>query len=93
MGKAELRIEIDEALLARARAAGVEIQALIETALRAALPEAGTGIAAARARQKGDSAAADARAEQWARDDAQAIDDYNARIERRGVWGADLRRW
>jgi antitoxin CcdA len=91
MGKAELRLEIDAALLAQARAAGLAIAPVVEQALRDALPPA--GIAAANARQNADLEGAEARARKWAEDNAEAIEAYNERIRTRGVFGADLRRW
>ena len=39
MGKAELKIEIDAELIDQARAAGVDLPAVTESALRAALAE------------------------------------------------------
>jgi antitoxin CcdA len=93
MGKAELKIEIDEALLARAREAGVDIEPLVEDALRAALPAAVTGIAAAAARQALDPVGAEARAKQWAERNADAIKAYGERIEREGCFGEEWRNW
>lgn len=93
MGKAELRVEIDEALLAEAKAAGLPLEPLVEAALRAAVRGEPTGIVAADARQKADSAGAEVRAKRWAEENAEAIKAYNERIERRGVFGAEWRRW
>jgi post-segregation antitoxin (ccd killing protein) len=79
MGKIELQVEIDEALLEQAKAAGIELTAVVERALRASLdssPETG-----------------DRRAKAWVEENAEAIRDYNARIARRGIVGTDLRRW
>jgi len=78
MGKAELRIDAD--LLAEAEAAGVRADVVAEEAIRAAV-------------RKTDTAAADARAAKWAEENAEAIDDYNRRIEERGVFSDGLRTW
>jgi len=72
--------KIDPVLLAQARAAGVEIDEVIETALRAAL-------------LKLDTANADARAAKWADENAEAIADYNRRIRERGTPGQAFRKW
>jgi len=96
MGKTELRIEIDDDLLKRARAAGVEVAPLVEEALKAMLPEAAdapAGFLASALRQKLDPTGAEERARLWTEENADAIRAYNARIERRGVFGEDLRRW
>lgn len=78
MGKIEARI--DPELLAQALEAGVAVDAVIDDALRAAL-------------RKLDTAAAYARAAQWAEEDAEAIADYNRRILERGLIGAEFRKW
>jgi antitoxin CcdA len=96
MGKAELRIEVDEALLRRAEAAGVPVERVVEEALKAAISEEGDGpgfLSRAAAAKKADPEGAEARARKWAEENAEAIKAYNERIERRGVFGADLRRW
>lgn len=86
MGKAELRADIDESLLARAKAAGVSLDRAAERGLEIALAEA-------EQRRQMDADGAEERARKWAEDNAEAIRAYNERIERRGVFGADLRRW
>ena len=78
MGKAELKI--DRELLDQAKAAGVRVEEVAETAIRGAL-------------SKADPAAADARAAKWAEENAEAIADYNRRIRERGVISDGLRRW
>jgi antitoxin CcdA len=78
MGKAELKIEIDADLLARAAASGLSIEATLEAALKTALADYG---------------AAHARAERWARDNAEALRAHRERIEKFGPFGDDLRTW
>ncbi len=92
MGKAELRIEIDAAVLARAKAAGVQLETVVEAALRAAAVAHPT-IAAGSARQKADPAGAEARGRKWAEENAQAIKAYAERIEREGCFGEEWRSW
>ena len=77
MGKAELRIEIDELLLEQAQAAHIPVEVLVERALKTALGEA----------------AAEERARRWAEENAEAIKDHERRIAERGVFGEDLRTW
>lgn len=77
MGKVELRIEIDEGVVARARAAGIDPSALAESALRAAV----------------DSSLEDDKAKAWAEENAEAIAAHRERIEKYGVFGDDLRTW
>jgi antitoxin CcdA len=72
--------KIDPELLAQAEAAGVEVDTVIDEALRTAL-------------RKADTSAADARAAKWAEDNAEAIADYNRRIRERGVFSDGLRTW
>ncbi|MET0272402.1 MAG: type II toxin-antitoxin system CcdA family antitoxin [Phenylobacterium sp.] len=81
MGKAELKVEIDAALLDEARAAGVDLAGVTEAAVRSAL------------RSQSDEAAADLRAAKWAEENADAIADYNRRIADRGLIGAQFRKW
>ncbi len=78
MGKAELKLEINADLLAKARASGVDLDALAESAIRAVVqpPEAG-----------------DERARRWAEENAEAISSYNERIARRGLLGDESRKW
>ncbi|WP_312161846.1 type II toxin-antitoxin system CcdA family antitoxin [Phenylobacterium sp.] len=77
MGKAELKITIDEDLLAQAVELGLDVNALTEAAVRAAL------------RDNAD----EAKARRWASDNAEAIEANRERIERYGVFGEDLRTW
>jgi antitoxin CcdA len=78
MGKAEL--SVDPELLEQAAAAGLNVDLLIERALRLAL-------------QKADPAGAEARAAKWAEENAQAIQDYNRRIRERGDFSDGVRTW
>lgn len=77
MGKAELKIEIDDYLLAQARAAEVGLSLLLERALKAEL----------------GPAAAEARAKRWAEDNGQAIASYNQFVEDGGAFGEEWRSW
>lgn len=81
MGKVELKIEIDSELLARAREAGISVEALTEAGLRRAL----SGLE----RFRGLSDAAKAR--KWAEENAEAIEAQRQRITDYGVFGEDLR--
>jgi len=78
MGKAKL--SVDPELLEQAAAAGLNVDLLIERALRLAL-------------QKADPAGAGARAAKWAEENAEAIQDYNRRIRERGVFSDGVRTW
>ena len=71
---------IDRELLDQAEAAGVDVDYLIDRALRLEL-------------QKVDPAGAEARAARWAEENAEAIEDYNRRIRERGVFSRGLRTW
>lgn len=85
MGKAELKIEIDPALVAEAERLGVDLSS-------AGL--AGIELALARRRNvlmTDAERAQDSRA--WAEENAEALKAYQARIERDGVFGEDLRTW
>ncbi len=96
MGKAELRIEIDEGLLEKAKAAGVPVEQVVEDALKAAVSESSIRpgfLAASAARQKADPAAAEARAKKWAEENADAIKAYNERVERESCFGDEWRNW
>lgn len=77
MGKAELKIEIDEILLEQARAAHLPVGAVVERALQKALGEP----------------AAEERARKWAEENADAIKAYAERVEREGCFGEDWRAW
>ena len=77
MGKAELRIEIDADLLARARAAGVDIAGALESELRRAVP----------------SEDDDAKAQRRAVANIEALKAQRERIDAQGMFGDDLRTW
>ncbi|HKP78477.1 MAG TPA: type II toxin-antitoxin system CcdA family antitoxin [Phenylobacterium sp.] len=72
--------KIDPELLAQAQEAGVNVDLVIERALRLAT-------------QKADPAGAQARAAKWAEENAEGITDYNRRIRERGLIGAEFRKW
>lgn len=78
MGKAELRIEIDAALLERLRLAGIDVEALTVEALTAAV------------RQSADP---QAEADAWAAENKGALEIMRERVARYGVFGEDLRSW
>jgi antitoxin CcdA len=78
MGKAELKV--DAGLLAQAHAAGVEVERVVESALRIALSKA------AREAEEG-------RAARWAEENADAIQAHREQIEKHGVFGEDFRTW
>ena len=81
MAKPELKkIEIDPGLLEQAARLGIDVAGVDERSLRLYL-------------QKVDPAGAEARAERWAEENAEAIRLHNERIDRYGVFGEDLRRW
>lgn len=86
MGKTELRADIDEDILARAKAAGVSLDQAAERGVKMALQEAEQGRA-------GSSAGVEERARKWAQENAEAIRAYNERIEREGCFGEDWRTW
>lgn len=71
---------IDPELLAKAEAAGIPVDDLLNDALRQAVLRA-------------DREGADARAAKWAEENAEAIEDYNRRIRERGVIGGEFRKW
>ncbi|MBL0947552.1 type II toxin-antitoxin system CcdA family antitoxin [Brevundimonas sp.] len=81
MGKAELRIEIDQALLDEARALNIDVEALTVESLRAILDEKRVNLASAE------------KARQWASENAEAIALHRERIDRHGVFGEDVRTW
>jgi antitoxin CcdA len=85
MGKAELKIEIDPAMVADAERLGVDLA----TAGLAGVEQA---LVRRRNALKTDAERAqDARA--WAEENAEALEAYKARIERDGVFGEDFRTW
>jgi len=83
MGKVELKIEIDEALLAEAQEAGLSVSRLTEQSLRRELSET--------RRYRGLSD--EDKAKRWAEENAEAIKAQRERIEACGVFGEDLRTW
>ena len=83
MGKAELKIEVDADLLARAREAGLSIEALVEAGVRRAL----SGL------ERFRGLTDDQKAQKWAEENAVAIEAQRRRIEEYGVFGEDLRTW
>jgi antitoxin CcdA len=97
MGKIELKVEVDAALLEQAKEAGVGLSAATEAGLRSAIESVQRGnrfsIVEAATRQRADPTAAAERAKQWAEDNAEAIKTHNERVAARGVFGDDLRRW
>ena len=97
MGKTELKLEVDAALLEQARRADVSLELALEAGLKLALAGAEEprtlDLVGSAKRKAADQAGADARAEVWARENAEAIESYNDRIKRRGLFGEDLRRW
>lgn len=77
MGKAELKIDIDADLLARAEATGRPIAELVEESLRASL----------------NASDGDQRALRWAEENVEAIADYNRRAAERGLISDKFRKW
>ncbi|MGA0544169.1 type II toxin-antitoxin system CcdA family antitoxin [Brevundimonas sp. VNH65] len=82
MGKIELKIEIDQALLDEARALDIDVSAVTTDGLREALDR----------RRAAHLSYAD-KARQWGDENAEAIALHRERIDRFGVFGEDLRRW
>ena len=80
MGKVELNIEIEPELLAQAKRLGVSVAGLSEVQLRLLL-------------LKRDPAGAEERARRWAEENAEAIAEHNARIDRRGLISDHYRKW
>ncbi len=81
MGYPELKkIEIEPELLEQAARLGIDVTGVDERTLRLYL-------------QKVDPAGAEARAKRWAEENAEAIRLHNERIQKRGVFGEDLRSW
>ena len=78
MGKVPVNVDPD--LLAQAHEAGLDVDHIAERALRLAL-------------QKADPAGAEARAAQWAKENAKAIEAHREQIAEYGVFGEDLRTW
>lgn len=71
---------IDPELLDNAARLGLSVEGLSERDVRLRL-------------QRLDPAGSEARARRWAEENAEAIRLNNEAVKRRGVFGADLRRW
>lgn len=85
MGQFELKIEIDAALAEEAERLGVDMSAAGTAGLvRALMVKRNTMKTDA---ERGDEAKA------WARENAEAIRQYEARLERDGIFGEDFRTW
>jgi antitoxin CcdA len=80
MGKVEMNIGIEPALIEQAERLGISIAGMSEVQLRLHL-------------QKIDPAGAEARAKGWAEENAEAIKIHNDFVARHGVFGAEWRRW
>jgi len=85
MGKVELHLEVDSELLARAEARGLSLDGVLERGLKAELSEPEALSA--------PDLASEAAARAWAEENAEAIEAYRRRLDERGVFGRDLRRW
>lgn len=85
MGKAELKIEIDPAMVAEAERLGVDLTTAGLAGVEQALVRRRNALKTDRER------AQDARA--WAEENAEALKAYKARLERDGVFGEDFRTW
>lgn len=72
--------KLDPELLAKAEAAGVSVDDVLNEALREAV-------------RRADKAGGDARAAKWAEENAEAIADYNRRVRERGVFSDGMRKW
>ncbi len=94
MGKVELKIEVDEAAVARAEASGVDLVRVAQEAVAAAIASsvdrpAGQWTDANRYHGLSD----EQKAQRWAEENAAAILAQRERIESCGVFGEDLRTW
>jgi antitoxin CcdA len=81
MGKPEPNIHVDADLLARAEAAGISPEFIAEQAIRREMVRRMT------------TGQTEARAKQWAEENAEAIKAHREQIEKYGVFGDDLRTW
>lgn len=81
MSKAELKVEIDQALLDEARAIDLDVQMLAVDGIRRAV--------AIKLAGRADTVKGQA----WADENAEALTLHRRRIDRFGVFGEDLRRW
>ena len=93
MGKAELNIEVDEALLAQARERGLDIAGLVEDALRHALPPRGVAEDGAPDFAVEQALSDEEKARRWTEENAEAIKAQRERIDAVGIFGEDLRTW
>ena len=97
MGTTELKLEVDAALLEQARRADIPLDQAFEVGLKLALAQSEESrpldLTSSARRKAADPTGAEARAGAWARENAEAIESYNERIKRRGIFGEDLRRW
>ena len=97
MGKVALHIEVDAELLARAEEKGVQLDHALEEGIKAALSQGESDrsmtIVEAAEQLKQHPIDMEAAAQQWAEENAGAIRDHQARIEKYGVFGEDLRTW
>lgn len=80
MDRSEPSSAIDPVLLEQAARLRLDIRGMTEIRLRLHL-------------QKIDPAGAEARARRWAEENAEAIKEHNEAIARRGLIGAEWRRW
>lgn len=80
MGKVEPKIKIDPELLEQAERLGLDVSGVDERTLRLHL-------------QKVDPAGAEARAQRWAEENAEAIRAHNDLVAKHGAFGAEWRRW
>ena len=92
MGKVELTVQIDAELVQRAKAAGIDVTEFATAALRLELERLDRGMRESGPKEL-DRSTPESRTAQWAEENGEAIEAYNERIQRRGVFGADLRRW
>jgi post-segregation antitoxin (ccd killing protein) len=80
MGKVELKIAIDAALVERAKAVGLELRAAAEAGIQAALAAlAPAGVSEDQAK--------------WIAENAKAIADHEERIAKYGLFGEEFRTW
>jgi post-segregation antitoxin (ccd killing protein) len=98
MGKVDLQVEVDAELLARAAEKGVMLGPALEEGIRAALardqPDRPIGtVEAARQQRELPETVKQAAARAWAAENAEALEAYARRVEDRGVFGEDIRRW
>ncbi|MGH6979243.1 MAG: type II toxin-antitoxin system CcdA family antitoxin [Brevundimonas sp.] len=80
MGKVELNIGIDPELLEQARQIDIDVSGMDERSLRLHL-------------QKVDPAGAEARAQRWAEENAEAISTHNEFVATHGLLSDHLRPW